>query len=140
MKEFIIEFTEIVTYTTIIEAESIDDAKDKFMDGEFNDIDEVYREFDSINSVTPDFEDDEEDDDSGYDGEEEDNESETEEEEEKTDDEEEEENEEWSDDYDDSMDGDIESGLTSAGWGLDESYGGYENDIDSFHDYYGEDY
>lgn len=26
------------------------------------------------------------------------------------------------DDYDDSMDGDHESGLASAGWGLDESY------------------
>jgi hypothetical protein len=37
-------------------------------------------------------------------------------------DEEEEENEEWSDDYNDSMDGDHESGLASAGWGLDESY------------------
>lgn len=44
------------------------------------------------------------------------------------------------DDYDDSMDGDHESGLSSAGWGLDESYGGYENDIDAFHDYYGEDF
>jgi hypothetical protein len=50
------------------------------------------------------------------------------------------EDEEWSDDYDDSMDGDHESGLASAGWGLDESYGGYENDIDAFHDYYGEDF
>lgn len=28
------------------------------------------------------------------------------------------------DDYDDSMDGDHESGLASAGWGTDEDYGG----------------
>ena len=57
-------------------------------------------------------------------------------------DEEEEENEdeEWSDDYDDSMDGDHESGLASAGWGTDEDYGHYGDDIDAFHDYYGEDY
>ena len=53
---------------------------------------------------------------------------------------EEDENEEWSDDYDDSMDGDHESGLASAGWGTDEDYGSYADDIDAFHDYYGEDY
>ncbi len=37
----------------------------------------------------------------------------------------------WYDDedYDDSMDGDWDSGMTSAGWGTDEDYG-----------YYGEDY
>mgnify|MGYP003336020372 CR=1 FL=1 len=37
----------------------------------------------------------------------------------------------WRDDecYDDSMDGDHDSGMTSAGWGTDEDYG-----------YYGEDY
>ena len=51
-------------------------------------------------------------------------------------DEEEEENEEWSDDYDDSMDGDHESGLASAGWGTDEDYGYYGDDNDG----YGEDY
>ena len=53
---------------------------------------------------------------------------------------EEDDNEEWSDDYDDSMDGDHESGLASAGWGTDEDYGHYGDDIDAFHDYYGEDY
>ena len=53
---------------------------------------------------------------------------------------EEDESEEWSDDYDDSMDGDHESGLASAGWGTDEDYGHYGDDIESFHDYYGEDY
>ena len=53
---------------------------------------------------------------------------------------EEDENEEWSDDYDDSMDGDHESGLASAGWGTDEDYGHYGDDIDAFHDYYGEDF
>lgn len=44
------------------------------------------------------------------------------------------------DDYDDSMDGDHESGFASAGWGTDEDYGSYADDIDAFHDYYGEDY
>lgn len=34
-----------------------------------------------------------------------------------------------SEDYDDSMDGDHESGLASAGWGTDEDYGG-SNDYD----------
>lgn len=36
---------------------------------------------------------------------------------------------EYNDDYDDSMDGDWDSGMSSAGWGTDEDYG-----------YYGEDY
>lgn len=43
-------------------------------------------------------------------------------------------------DYDDSMDGDHDSAMTSAGWGTDEDYGHYGDDIDAFHDYYGEDY
>ena len=38
--------------------------------------------------------------------------------------------------YDDSMDGDIESGLASAGWGTDEDYGYYGDDTDC----YGEDF
>ena len=46
----------------------------------------------------------------------------------------------WTDDYDDSMDGDHESGLASAGWGTDEDYGSYHDDIDAYHDYYGEDF
>ncbi len=50
------------------------------------------------------------------------------------------EDEESADDYDDSMDGDHESGLASAGWGTDEDYGHYGDDIEAFHDYYGEDY
>ena len=50
------------------------------------------------------------------------------------------EDEEYSDDYDDSMDGDMESGLASAGYGTDEDYGYYGDDIDSYHDYYGEDF
>jgi hypothetical protein len=50
------------------------------------------------------------------------------------------EDEKWSDDYDDSMDGDHESGLASAGWGTDEDYGHYGDDIDAFNDYYGEDF
>ena len=36
---------------------------------------------------------------------------------------------EYNDDYNDSMDGDWDSGMSSAGWGTDEDYG-----------YYGEDY
>ena len=62
MKEFIVEFTETVTYKTIIEAESIDDAEEKFMNGDFNECDEVYRDYEGINSITPDYEDDEEED------------------------------------------------------------------------------
>jgi hypothetical protein len=30
--------------------------------------------------------------------------------------------------YDDSMDGDFDSGMASAGWGLDEDYGHYGED------------
>jgi hypothetical protein len=36
----------------------------------------------------------------------------------------------WTDDYDDSMDGDHESGLASAGWGTDEDYGFYGDNAD----------
>ena len=35
------------------------------------------------------------------------------------------EDEDWDDTHDDSMDGDHESGLASAGWGTDEDYGYY---------------
>lgn len=42
--------------------------------------------------------------------------------------------------HDDSMDGDHDSAMTSCGWGTDEDYGHYGDDIDAFHDYYGEDY
>jgi hypothetical protein len=52
---------------------------------------------------------------------------------------------EWYDDiedvddrYDDSMDGDHESGLASAGWGTDEDYGSYSDPDD--YGSYGEDY
>ncbi|NDC19250.1 MAG: hypothetical protein EBZ87_03165 [Microbacteriaceae bacterium] len=41
--------------------------------------------------------------------------------------------------YADNMDGDHDSAMTSCGWGTDEDYGGYQDDIDSFHDYYGDD-
>ena len=43
----------------------------------------------------------------------------------------------WYDDGDDSMDGDHDSAMESAGWGTDEDYGYYGDDIDAFHDYYG---
>ena len=42
--------------------------------------------------------------------------------------------------HDDSMDGDHNSAMTSCGWGTDEDYGSYGDDIDAFHDYYGEDF
>lgn len=44
------------------------------------------------------------------------------------------------DDYNDSMDGDHDSAMRDAGFGTDEDYGHYGDDIDAFHDYYGEDY
>lgn len=37
---------------------------------------------------------------------------------------------EEADDYDDSMDGDAESALASAGFGTDEDYGGYDEPAD----------
>ena len=46
----------------------------------------------------------------------------------------------WYDNVDDSMDGDHDSAMTSCGWGTDEDYGSYGDDIDAFHDYYGEEY
>jgi len=54
----------------------------------------------------------------------------------------------WDDSYDDSMDGDHESALSSAGWGTDEDYGYYGEDVDYREDFhsddgygdYGEDY
>lgn len=35
----------------------------------------------------------------------------------------------WEDDYDDSMDGDHDSAMESAGWGTDEDYGYYGEDF-----------
>ena len=46
----------------------------------------------------------------------------------------------WYDDEDDSMDGDHDSAMTSAGWGTDEDYGYYGDDYDDTpmgDDYYG---
>ena len=40
--------------------------------------------------------------------------------------------EDWDDSYDDSMDGDAESALSSAGWGTDEDYGYYGDDVDDY--------
>lgn len=39
--------------------------------------------------------------------------------------------------YDESMDGDHDSAMTSAGWGTDEDYGDYGDDTPMFEDYYG---
>ena len=41
------------------------------------------------------------------------------------------------DDYNDSMDGDHDSAMTSAGWGTDEDYGYYGDDTPMYDDYYG---
>ena len=40
------------------------------------------------------------------------------------------------DSYDDSMDGDAESALASAGWGTDEDYGYYGDDVDYREDFH----
>lgn len=40
------------------------------------------------------------------------------------------------DEYDDSMDGDHESALASAGWGTDEDYGYYGEDVDYREDFH----
>jgi hypothetical protein len=43
------------------------------------------------------------------------------------------------DSYDDSMDGDHESGLASAGWGTDEDYGYFGEDVDYREDFHADD-
>ena len=45
----------------------------------------------------------------------------------------------WDEDYYDSMDGDFDSGMASAGHGTDEDYGYYGGEDDDY-GYYGEDY
>ncbi len=47
---------------------------------------------------------------------------------------------EYGDDmYNEIMDGDFDSAMRDAGFGTDEDYGHYGDDIDAFHDYYGDD-
>jgi hypothetical protein len=43
----------------------------------------------------------------------------------------------WYDEADESMDGDHDSAMTSAGWGTDEDYGYYGDDTNMYEDYYG---
>ena len=43
----------------------------------------------------------------------------------------------WYDNVDDSMDGDHDSAMESAGWGTDEDYGYYGDDTPMYDDYYG---
>lgn len=43
----------------------------------------------------------------------------------------------WYDEADESMDGDHDSAMTSAGWGTDEDYGYYGDDTNIYEDYYG---
>ena len=45
----------------------------------------------------------------------------------------------YNDFYDDSMDGDHDSAMTSAGWGTDEDYGYYGEDVDYREDFHSDD-
>jgi hypothetical protein len=45
----------------------------------------------------------------------------------------------WYDESDDSMDGDHESALASAGWGTDEDYGYFGEDVDYREDFHSDD-
>ncbi len=45
----------------------------------------------------------------------------------------------WHDEDDDSMDGDHESALASAGWGTDEDYGYFGEDVDYREDFHADD-
>ena len=51
MKEFEIEFSETIWFKTIIEAETIEEARKLFLDGEFYDCEEVGREFNGMTSI-----------------------------------------------------------------------------------------
>ena len=48
MKEYVIRFSEIVYYDTVIEAESIDEVYEIFMNGEWNDINEYDRSYNEL--------------------------------------------------------------------------------------------
>ena len=51
MKEFKVTFSEIVYFTTIIEADNADEAYEKFMDGDFGDCEEIDREYDDYHGT-----------------------------------------------------------------------------------------
>lgn len=51
MKEYVVTWTETVTFTTVIDAESIEQARDEFMDGNWNDCDEYTREMGDILNI-----------------------------------------------------------------------------------------
>ena len=51
MKEFKVTFREIVYFTTIIEAEPEDEAKEYFMNGDFGDCEEIDRDYDDSWSI-----------------------------------------------------------------------------------------
>jgi len=48
MKEFKVTFSETVYFTTIIEADSIEDARETFMNGDFGDCEEIDRDYNDI--------------------------------------------------------------------------------------------
>ena len=48
MKKFVIEYTETVYYTTEIVAESEEQARELFMDGQYDNYEEFDREFGGI--------------------------------------------------------------------------------------------
>lgn len=51
MKEFKVTFSETVYFTTIVQAETLEEARLEFMEGNFGDIEEIDREFGYIDDV-----------------------------------------------------------------------------------------
>lgn len=54
MKEYVVTWEETVTYKTVIEAESIEQAREEFMEGNWNDCDEYNREMGDIVDIEED--------------------------------------------------------------------------------------
>jgi hypothetical protein len=51
MKEFKVTFSETVFFTTIVEAETLEEARIEFMEGNFGDCEEIDREFGDIDEI-----------------------------------------------------------------------------------------
>ena len=51
MKEFKITFSEKVYFTTIVEANNLEEAEEQFMDGNFGDCEEIDRDYDDIIAI-----------------------------------------------------------------------------------------
>ena len=52
MAKFEIQWAETVWYTTIIEADTVDEAKELFYDGEFSDSDQMDSYFEEIRMIS----------------------------------------------------------------------------------------